>query len=303
MIRIIKPGMYSSIQDSGRSGTERYGQSESGAMNYRAMMLSNKMLDNPLNNPVIEMTVVGPEFEVLDNITIAVFGTEKITLNGSVITTKSYIKLSKGDHVKVGRLLDARGYMAFRGKIISDEAFGSQSTHSQLSSIKALKAGDIIEVDIVNEPRLAKKKMSKYPTVKTYKGKPVIRVILGEDTDHIHNLNVFFKEPYTIKSDSNRMAIKLMGKSIQADNYDIVSDATRLGLIQVTKDGNPMILMNDRQTTGGYLRLGTVAKIDLPVLVDQRLEGNVYFEEVTIEEARSLFMEEMERIEGSYYLP
>ena len=145
--------------------------------------------------------------------------------------------------------------------------------------------------------------MSKYATVKTYKGKPVIRVMIGEDAECIKNLDSFFKESYTIQSDSNRMAIKLSGTKIEADEYDIVSDVTRLGLIQVTKDGNPMVLMNDRQTTGGYLRLGTVAKVDLPILADARLESLVYFEEISIEDARALYKEEIERIQGTYYLP
>ncbi len=303
MIRIIKSGMYSSIQDLGRTGVEKFGQSESGAMNFRAMMLSNKMLDNPLSNPVIEMTIVGPEFEVLKDITIAVFGTEKIRLNGSIVSTASFIELKEGDHVKVGRLLDTRGYIAVDGRMNSNHILGSQSVHSQLLDIHPLREGDVIKIDGANEASLEKKIMSKYPTVKTYKGKPVIRVMIGEDAERIKNLDSFFKESYTIQSDSNRMAIKLSGTKIEADEYDIVSDVTRLGLIQVTKDGNPMVLMNDRQTTGGYLRLGTVAKVDLPILADARLESLVYFEEISIEDARALYNEEMERIQGTYYLP
>lgn len=303
MIKIIKPGMYSSIQDLGRTGVEKFGQSESGAMNFRAMMLSNKMLDNPLSNPVIEMTIVGPEFEVLKNITIAVFGTEKITLNGSIISTESFIDLKEGDHVKVGRLLDTRGYIAIRGTIKSKHILGSQSVHSQLLDMQPLREGNVIMIDRANEISLEKKVMSKYPKVKTYKGKPVIRVMIGEDAERIKNLDSFFKESYSIQSDSNRMAIKLSGTKIEADNYDIVSDVTRLGLIQVTKDGNLMVLMNDRQTTGGYLRLGTVAKVDLPILVDARLESRVYFEEISIEDARTLYKEEIEHIQGTYYLP
>ena len=303
MIKIIKSGMYSSIQDLGRPGVEKFGQSESGAINFRAMMLSNKMLDNPLSNPVIEMTIVGPEFEVLKDITIAVFGTEKITLNGSIVSTASLIELKEGDHVKVGRLLDTRGYIAVRATINSKHILGSQSVHSQLLDIHPLREGDVIKIDGANEESLKKKVMSKYPTVKTYKGKPVIRVMIGEDAERVKNLDSFFKESYTIQSDSNRMAIKLSGTKIEADEYDIVSDVTRLGLIQVTKDGNPMVLMNDRQTTGGYLRLGTVAKVDLPILADARLESLVYFEEISIEDARALYKEEIERIQGTYYLP
>ena len=303
MIKIIKSGMYSSIQDLGRPGVEKFGQSESGAINFRAMMLSNKMLDNPLSNPVIEMTIVGPEFEVLKDITIAVFGTEKITLNGSIVSTASLIELKEGDYVKVGRLLDTRGYIAVRGTINSKHILGSQSVHSQLLDIHPLREGDVIKIDGANEESLKKKVMSKYPTVKTYKGKPVIRVMIGEDAECIKNLDSFFKESYTIQSDSNRMAIKLSGTKSEADEYDIVSDVTRIGLIQVTKDGNPMVLMNDRQTTGGYLRLGTVAKVDLPILADARLESLVYFEEISIEDARALYKEEIERIQGTYYLP
>ena len=303
MIKIIKSGMYSSIQDLGRPGVEKFGQSESGAINFRAMMLSNKMLDNPLSNPVIEMTIVGPEFEVLKDITIAVFGTEKITLNGSVASTASLIELKEGDYVKVGRLLDTRGYIAVDGRINSNHILGSQSVHSQLLDIHPLREGDVIKIDGANEESLKKKVMSKYPRVKTYKGKPVIRVMIGEDAERVKNLDSFFKESYTIQSDSNRMAIKLSGTKIEADEYDIVSDVTRLGLIQVTKDGNPMVLMNDRQTTGGYLRLGTVAKVDLPILADARLESLVYFEEISIEDARALYKEEIERIQGTYYLP
>ena len=249
------------------------------------------------------MTIVGPEFEVLKDITIAVFGTEKIRLNGSIVSTASFIELKEGDHVKVGRLLDTRGYIAVDGRINSNHILGSQSVHSQLLDIHPLRKGDVIKIDGANEASLEKKIMSKYPTVKTYKGKPVIRVMIGEDAERVKNLDSFFKESYTIQSDSNRMAIKLSGTKIEADEYDIVSDVTRLGLIQVTKDGNPMVLMNDRQTTGGYLRLGTVAKVDLPILADARLESLVYFEEISIEDARALYKEEIERIQGTYYLP
>lgn len=307
MIKITKPGVYASIQDLGREQKEKDGLSESGALNYRAMMLANKMVGNPLEYPTIEMTIIGVEFEVLKDVVVAIFGTEKIELNNKVTSTHTWIHLKEGDYVIVGRLLDTRGYIAVKGRIESKCLFGSQSVHSQVNLIPPLAAGDVIKTDysVVKKElrKLPKRQIVQLPKVKRLKGKPIIRVMLGEDAYRIKNLHDFFNTPYKIHRDSNRMAIRLSGRPLEASNYDILSDTTRLGLLQVAKNGEPMILMNDRQTTGGYLRLGTIARVDIPILVDLRIQSEVYFEEITIEEARQLYIKEMERIKGEYYLP
>lgn len=295
LFKVLKPGLQTSVQDLGRTGYQQYGMSPSGAMDTYSMQMANLLTGNPLGEAVLEAVMVGPSLEVLTNVSIAICGGNlEPKVNGQEVPMwKSFI-LKVDDILSFGKVKSgSRAYISFAGGIDVPLVLGSKSTflNGSLGGLngRALEAGDVVH----GKPAVRKNRFLHSSFIPEYKKQITIRVILGPHDEKFPQsaIDLFFASEYTVSSKSNRMGYRLEGpKLAHKEGADIISDAIPPGGIQVPASGEPIILMAERQTTGGYPRIGTVVSVDLPALA-QALPGSVIrFKEISIEEAQALYL-------------
>lgn len=296
LFKVLKPGLQTTVQDLGRFGYQQYGISPSGAMDLYSLQLANILTGNPLGEAGLEAVMVGPSLEVLNDVSIAICGgdLEPMVDGQGVPLWKSFV-MRKGEVLSFGRVKSGgRAYISFAGGIDVPSVLGSKSTfiNGKLGGFngRALEAGDVL----YGYPVLCKNRFLHPDLIPVYKKQLKIRVILGPHSEKFKQSTIdeFLTNEYTISPQSNRMGYRLAGPELEhLGGADIISDAIPLGGIQVPANGQPIILMAERQTTGGYARIGTVISVDIPTLA-QALPGTIIrFKEVGIEEAQELYMD------------
>lgn len=302
-LKVKNPGLFTTVQDLGRHGHQAEGFSPAGAMDWRAYMLANQLLGNDKGAAALEMTLHGATFEVLEDVTIATAGAEMpMQVDGEEAEIGTIISLSKGETLIFGGTTEgARTYLAAAGGFDVPAVLGSRSTHTR-SGIggmhgRTLKAGDKMRVH-------GGRVMERLLKVKDFESDDVIRVIPGQQYDRFkENLTVFYESGYELTKDCDRMGFRLDGPVIETrDGHDVLSEPTQLGSIQIPKDGKPIILLNDRQTAGGYARIATVALADIPKIVQKRQGERIRFKEIDVQEAAELYKEEIEKVNSGVYL-
>jgi biotin-dependent carboxylase-like uncharacterized protein len=273
-VAVIKPGLLTTIQDRGRWGWQAQGVSVSGPMDPCSHRLANALAGNDASAATLEVTLIGPELEFEDERVIAVAGAEfELTVDGRGVPANSAFVVAAGSHLRFGaRRRGARAYIAIAGGIDAPAILGSRSTHlvSAMGGIdgRALKAGDHLPL---GDPRRARRAMSVQPltpVVPLPDAHARIRVLAGPQLDYFSHdaLDVLQSGPYTISGQSDRMGFRLDGPQLtHARGADIISDATALGALQVPASGQPIVLMADRQTAGGYPKIATVISADVSV--------------------------------------
>jgi len=291
-ISVINPGILTTIQDSGRYGYQELGIPVSGAMDDYNYRLANILVGNDLDEAVLETTYFGPMIKFNEDLNIAITGADMTAkINGTDAPMYETIHVKSGDTLQFGKLKEGiRGYIAFGGQIDVPVVNGSKSTHlkTKMGGIdgRALKAKDEIKI-IKNKNKTMRKIPEKYiPKISRFN---ILRVVLGPQDDYftekgIHDL--FRSGGYQVTKEFDRMGIRLKGTSIEhKETADIISDGTNFGSIQVPANGQPIILVADRQTTGGYTKIGTVITPDLHKLAQMQFLDKVLFDEVSVEEA------------------
>lgn len=303
-LKIINPGLFTTVQDLGRYGYESYGFTPAGVMDYESYYLANALLGNDYNCGVLELTLYGITFEVLHSTSMSSAGAEmELTINEEPFDTGTAVDLVKGDIVKFGGVKKgARTYIAFSGGLDLPKELGSYSTHtrSKMGGYKGrvLKAGDILLVK-------GKTVEHNFPVItKVLTEDTEIRFIPGQQNDRFDSVNkrIFTESEYTLTKDSDRMGCRLEGPAVEsADDDDILSEPTQFGSIQVPKNGQPIVLLADRQTAGGYKKIGTVAKVDLPKIAQKKAGEKITFTEVSVDEASQLYKDSLKALtDGSY---
>ena len=294
-IDVINGGILTTIQDSGRYGYQELGIPTSGAMDDYNFRLANILVGNKLDEAVLEMTYFGPTLKFNEDLTLAITGSDMSPkINGQAIPMFETIKVKAGDTLQFGKVNEGiRSYLAFGGSIDVPMVNGSKSTHikTKMGGIdgRALKAKDTLNIKKSREKtmrRIPEKYLPKFSHCN------ILRVVLGPQDDYftekgIHDL--FRSGGYQVTKDFDRMGIRLKGTEIEhKETADIISDGTNFGSIQVPANGQPIILVADRQTTGGYTKIGNVITPDLPKLAQMTFLDKVLFQKVTIEEAQKL---------------
>lgn len=303
-LKIINPGLFTTVQDLGRYGYESYGFTPAGVMDYESYYLANALLGNDYNCGVLELTLYGITFEVLHSTSMSSAGAEmELTINEEPFDTGTAVDLVKGDIVKFGGVKKgARTYIAFSGGLDLPKELGSYSTHtrSKMGGYKGrvLKAGDILPVK-------GKTVEHNFPIItKVLTEDTEIRFIPGQQNDRFDSVNkrIFTESEYTLTKDSDRMGSRLEGPAVEsADDDDILSEPTQFGSIQVPKNGQPIVLLADRQTAGGYKKIGTVAKVDLTKIAQKKPGEKITFTEVSVDEASQLYKDSLKALtDGSY---
>jgi biotin-dependent carboxylase-like uncharacterized protein len=294
-IRILRAGLCATVQDRGRFGFQDRGIPVSGTMDPWAYRLGNVLVGNSENAASLEITLGGFEAEILRDVGLAVTGTtDGIRLNERPVPTWSAVEARSGDRLTIPYARKgARDYLSLSGGVEVPVIMGSRSTYLRGGfgglEGRALRKGDVIES---GPPQGAALKGPVPPDlIPPYGRRLTLRVVPGPQDDEISDegTKAFFSGVYTVTPRSDRMGCVLEGPEIRhLQGPDIISDGTAFGSIQVPGSGRPIILLADRQTTGGYVKIATVITVDLP-LIAQALPGyEVRFQLVTVEEAQSL---------------
>lgn len=294
-LEIITAGILSTVQDEGRKGFQGSGFQASGCMDRQAYHDANVLVNNPLDAAVIEMLFMGITAVFHANTFFAITGANaSARLNGREIEFYHTYEVKAGDKLEIGTALSGRFmYLAVAGGIQVPPVMGSYSTNlkCKIGGFKgrALAAGD--EVGILEYtgffPNLYRKEMPEPIIEKTVD----LHFIWGPQDEYFteKGKETFISEKYFVTDESDRMGYRIEGPEIEyKDTVDILSDGIVFGSIQVPASGKPMILMADRQTTGGYAKIGTVISADLPKLAQCMPGSEIHFIPVTLSEAEKL---------------
>ncbi len=294
MIRIVDPGPQTTVQDLGRVGQLRYGIPPSGPVDVRAFVIANRLVGNADGAAGLECTLMGPRFTVDAACTIAVTGAEApVTVNGAAAEPWTTLALAPGDTVRVAAArVGLRIYVAFSGGLDVPAALGSRATYlrGRLGGLegRALKRDDVLRLFPAPVPpsrRLAPAEIS------AIEAEPEIRVVLGPEADRFtpDGIAAFLGGPYEMLPQSDRMGARLKGPRIaHARGHDIISDGIALGSIQVPGDGQPIVLLVDRQSTGGYTKIATVGSFDIGRIGQVKPGQRVRFRAIDVAEAHRL---------------
>lgn len=292
MIEIITPGILTTVQDFGRVGVMKNGFTQNGAMDRYSMTVANRLCGNCDSAPVLEMTVLGVTARFTQDTVICVSGADfGAKINDKPIKRNKAYKINKGDILSMGAAKSGmRAYLAVAGGIVGEYVFGSASTNLKFAFGghfgKKLQSGDVLSIGTGAFP-LGEIDKWEIPESE-YSKDAQLRVVLGPQNEMFtdEDIRLFLSQEYEVTAQSDRMGIRLSGEPLKSKNgMDIISDGIVFGSVQVPNSGEPIILMADHQTTGGYAKIATVISVDLP-RASQLLAGNtVRFKSVTVEEA------------------
>lgn len=305
-IRILEPGFLTTIQDEGRMAYEDLGVSISGAMDRRALYIGNMLVNNPPGEGALEITVIGPRIEFTEDNIIAITGGDFTpVINDFSVDMYKAIRVKKGDILSFkGIKSGCRAYMALAGGFNVPEIMKSKSTNinAKLGGYKGrkLQKGDEI---LCQSPKCNLHNLENRSLLREefHNNHIVLRVLMGPQDDYFTSkgIETFLKETYAITNDFDRMGYRLQGPGIEHINGgDIITDGIAFGAIQVPSKGQPIIMVADRQTTGGYAKIANVISVDLPKLAQTKWGDKISFKKVTIEEAQRLYLKELEELES-----
>ncbi len=299
-VTVNKPGICTTVQDLGRRGYLGSGFSPSGVMDKRAARIANLLVDNDENAPVLEFCLAGPTLRFTTNTCIALTGGNfSPTVDGAAIPMYTAIMVHRGSVLEFGApKTGVYGYLAIAGGSIAvPKVMGSASTNLKCGiggwEGRALSAGDYLpfvtkNVDFLDN--LGSHALKDDSFYDFSSDEIVLRVVPGPQEGMFteQGVNTFFKETYTTTAKCDRMGFRLDGPEIETVNgSDIISDGIALGAVQIPNHGRPIIMLADRQTTGGYAKIGTVASVDIPKLVQCKPGRAIRFEEISVQEAQA----------------
>ena len=299
-LQIVQPGMFSTIQDRGRYGYQRFGMPTAGAMDTFALRSANALLANEDNAACIEATVLGPRIQFLADTRIAVTGADvSPRVDGEAIPMWQAIAVAEGSRLEFRSPKDGmRAYLAVAGGINVPQVMGSRATYIKASigglEGRQLRAGDVLHA-FGDDPAIPKRDCA-FPAdaIPKYGSAHRLRVALGPQHESFTKtgIDTFLNSTYAVSINSDRMGYRLEGVAIEHTvGPDIISDGIALGAIQVPGDGQPIILLADRGTTGGYTKIATVVSADLSKVAQAMPGHTITFEAVSVEEAQESYFE------------
>jgi len=297
VIRILDAGPQTTVQDLGRTGQMRYGIPPSGPVDRFAFVLANRLVGNPDTAAALECTLMGPRFEVTASGAIAVTGADMpVTVNGQAATGWTTIAVKAGDVVKLGPArTGVRSYIGFAGGLDVPLVLGSRSTYlrGRVGGLqgRALRKGD--ELAVLASGPVTPRRVAR-DAIPDYTIEPTVRAVLGPQADRFteDGLRALFGGRYEVLPQSDRMGSRLRGARIEhTRGHDIISDGIALGSIQVPGDGQPIVLLVDRQSTGGYTKVATICSSDIWRVGQARPGQSLRFQAVPVDEAHRLLRE------------
>lgn len=294
-LRVIEPGTHTTLQDLGRFGMQALGVPVSGALDSLSLRIANALVGNSGDTGALEVLFSGPTLEVsADSIRIALAGTEGVIEllgdGGATIPAWRSVLLRRGQKFRVKRGQDSVCcYLAIAGGFRVEPCLGSVSTYTRAEiggfCGRALRAADHLPTILSDAPDREELWLRNPPA---WPKPTTLRVVLGPQQEYFTPAAVraLEQETFTVSVNSDRMGMRLDGVRLaHRGSYNIVSDGIPTGAIQVPGSGQPILLLNDHQTTGGYPKIATVISADLPLAGRLCLGDGLRFHAVTVEEA------------------
>ena len=297
-ITVLNPGLMTTVQDQGRIGYQQFGVSVSGVMDPRSAALANILVGNDEKEAVLECTMMGPHLQFNQANCIAITGGDLMpTLDGKPIPNYTAVKVEAGQVLKFTMPKSGcRAFIAFAGGLDIPEVMGSRSTYMK-AKIGGVEGRKLAKDDVIGfrAPKAELKNMnfrsmaSEFVPRKEY----TVRVVLGPQDDYFTDAGIqtFLSEVYSVTAEFDRMGCRLEGAVIQhKEGGDIISDGIAFGAIQVPSSGQPIIMLGDRQTTGGYTKIANVTTADFRILAQLKQGDKVRFEKVSVKAAQDALL-------------
>lgn len=307
-LNVVRPGLFTTVQDLGRIGYQRFGVPVAGAMDPWAFRCANRLVGNPDSAAALEITVLGPELFFERSAVVALAGGEFSTwLNERAVPGWQTLEVPASSTLRIGeRQKGARGYLGIAGGLAVQPTLGSRSTHirSGMGGLtgRSLCQGDILDGGSVTTETGRRIGRILASTLRpAYSINPTVRVVRGPQLDAFSPdaIEALVREPYTLSKDSDRMGFRLLGAPLAQTSQGIVSDATPLGSVQVPPSRQPILLMADRQTTGGYPKIAVVISADLPLAAQLVPGDTIGFTAVELGEAQRVLRDQYRELDAS----
>jgi antagonist of KipI len=290
-ISVIKPGLFTTVQDLGRYGFAHLGISPAGAADAFSLRIANLLVGNDENAPALEMTLLGATLAFEDPVIIALTGARcECKLGPDTLPANQVVEIPSGSILQCGSTTDgARCYLAVRGGFKVPLVMGSASTdvRGRFGGVEGrrLQKGDVLRV---GEPRKTPPRRLRADVAEGLQRAGPVRVTRGAQSDWFSpdTYGGFLATPYLVSDQSDRAGLRLQGEAISLrEKKQLLTDGIPLGAIQVPQDGQPIILFVDQQTTGGYPKIANVIAADMHRVGQLRPRQEVRFAEVSIAEA------------------
>jgi len=296
---VTAAGPLSTLQDSGRWGHLRHGVTPAGAMDMIGLAAANLLVGNPPGEAAIEFTLAGDTLELdAESARLAVIGDAPIQCGAATIAPWRSFTLRRGEQLRIGALrAGTRGYLAIAGGFATPKELGSRSTHVR-SGLGGgpLRPGDRLAIARAAAPSGGDVALD--PADLPYLP-GAIRVVLGPQDDRFTAAGIaaFLGGDYSVTAEADRMGYRLDGPEIEhRDGFNTISDTILTGSIQVPGTRKPIVLMADRQTTGGYPKIATTATASLPTLAQLKPGDQLRFTAIDVTAARALLADQVARM-------
>jgi len=278
MIKVLKPGLFSTIQDNGRFGYGAFGVPKSGAMDLYSAELANTLLGNTGTDAVLEITMTGPRLKFETESYIVICGADiSPSINGNVIKNNKIYKVLKGYTLEFGKLKSGlRAYVAVKGGFNSDKVLGSRSFYNPITKSNMIEHLDRLDINQSAIKFEASNTFSKLKLVDySY---PVINVFKGPEFERLSDIQKaeLISSEFQVSSLYNRMAYQLL-PIIKNNLEPILTGPVLPGTVQLTPSGKLIVLMRDCQTTGGYPRVLQLTEAAINLLSQKRERDKIKF--------------------------
>lgn len=305
-IKFANGGFLTTIQDAGRTGFQESGVPVTGVMDTRSYKLANILVGNDDTQAVLEVTLMGPMLQFTSDTVISVTGGDLgPKLNGKDMAMYEAIPVKRGDSLSfMGIKSGSRAYVAFAGGLDLPLVMGSRSTHlkSNLGGYEGRKLGAGDEIEFLTPkttlPNLARRRVER----DDFSGQACeLRVVMGPQDDCFTDkgIETFLDGEYTLTNEADRMGLRFEGAVVEhKDGGDIITDGISFGAVQIPSHGQPIVMMADHQTTGGYTKIASVISVDLPKAAQLKPGCKVHFKKVSVEEAQDLYVKELDDMEA-----
>ena len=321
MLKIEKPGLQTTVQDLGRPGFQQYGVVAGGAMDPYSHCVANLLVGNSETCATVEAALAGPSIRFEADSLIALAGGDlSPSIEGERVPMWRPIAVRSGSVLDFGKpAAGCRVYVAVAGGIDVAEVMGSRSTYTKARigglDGRCLEEGDRLPAGApsAHAKQWAEKALSgadgrKFSAadwsvsddlIPRYRNEAEIRMMKGPQHHWFSekSRNAFFGGTFTVSSESDRMGYRLKGDTLRlSEPRELLSEGVVAGAVQVPSGGNPILLMADHQTTGGYPKIGQATTVDLPLIAQMQPGAKLRFTEVSIEEAQQLLMKQKQEL-------
>ncbi len=291
--KVLQPGLLTLIQDAGRFGYHRIGLTNGGPLDMASFRWANQLCGNPEGTTALEVSIGGLVMEAQLDTYFAVTGANlPLKVNGIELEGWQTHAIKAGDRIELGfTQAGARAYLAVAGGFSIPVSFASSATVTR-EGIGGLTGDKLQQGDFLPCAPHATKAMYRLAAAyrPSFSQQETLRLVLGYQHASFDNVQkrLFFSSEYRLTDRADRMGFRLEGQAIRSSLTGILSEGICHGAVQIPADGQPIVLLNDRQTIGGYPKIGSVISLDTAKL-SQLLPGSrIHFEEVSIEQSHNL---------------